>query len=271
MTDIVTERSGSVLRVQLNRPAKKNAMTSAMYDAIADLLNAAAKDDDIRVVLWHGAGDSFCAGNDLEDFLKNPMGLDDSPQSRLIEALINFERPIVAAVHGFAIGGGTTMLTHCDFVYAGESAKFQMPFINLALVPEFGASYSIPARIGYLRAAELIQLGEPFDAKRAVELGLVTRVVPDQKLLATAAETAQKLAEKPAGALQACKGLMREAVRVQLQQAAKLENEEFFGRLRSADAKEAFTAFLEKRPADFTRTKALGDCHLVAEGRRQNQ
>jgi enoyl-CoA hydratase/carnithine racemase len=138
MSDIVTERSGSVLRVQLNRPAKKNAMTSAMYDSIADLLNAAAKDDDIRVVLWHGAGDSFCAGNDLEDFLKNPMGPDDSPQSRLVKALINFDKPIVAAVHGFAIGGGTTMLTHCDFVYAGESAKFQMPFINLALVPEFG-------------------------------------------------------------------------------------------------------------------------------------
>ena len=254
MSDIVSERSGSVLRIQLNRPAKKNAMTSAMYDAIADLLNAAAKDNDIRVVLWHGAGDSFCAGNDLEDFLKNPMGPNDSPQSRLIEALINFDRPMVAAVQGFAIGGGTTMLTHCDFVYAGESAKFQMPFINLALVPEFGTSYSIPARVGYLRAAELLQLGEPFDAKRAAELGLVTRVVPDQKLLATATETAQKLAEKPAGALQACKRLMRQPVRVHLEQAAKLENEEYSARLRSADSKEAITAFFEKRPPDFTRT-----------------
>jgi len=255
MSDIVTERSGSILRVQLNRPAKKNAMTSAMYDTIADLLNAAAKDDDIRVVLWHGAGDSFCAGNDLEDFLKNPMGADDSPQSHLIEALINFDRPIVAAVHGFAIGGGTTMLTHCDFVYAGESAKFQMPFINLALVPEFGTSFSIPARIGYLRAAELIELGQSFDAHRAAELGLVTRVVPDEKLLATATETAQKLAEKPAAALQACKRLMRQPLRAQLEQAAKLENEEFSVRLRSADYKEAFTAFLEKRLPDFTRTK----------------
>jgi enoyl-CoA hydratase/carnithine racemase len=255
MSDVVTERSGGILRVQLNRPAKKNAMTSAMYDTMADLLNAAAKDDDIRVVLWHGAGDSFCAGNDLEDFLKNPMGPDDSPQSRLIKALINFDRPIVAAVHGFAIGGGTTMLTHCDFVYAGESAKFQMPFINLALVPEFGTSYSIPARIGYLRAAELILLGQPFDAQRAAELGLVTRVVPDQKLLATATETAQKLAEKSSSALQACKRLMRQSVHAQLEQAAKLENEEYSARLRSADSKEAFRAFLEKRPPDFTRTK----------------
>jgi enoyl-CoA hydratase/carnithine racemase len=254
MSDIVTERSGSILRVQLNRPTKKNAMTSAMYDTIADLLNASAKDDDIRVVLWHGAGDSFCAGNDLEDFLKNPMGPGDSPQSRLIDALIAFDKPIVAAVHGFAIGGGTTMLTHCDFVYAGESAKFQMPFINLALVPEFGTSYSIPARIGYLRAAELIQLGQRFDAQRAAELGLVTRVVPDQKLLATATQTAQKLAEKPAGALQACKKLMRQSVRVHLEQATKLENEEYSARLRSADTKEAIAAFFEKRPPDFTRT-----------------
>jgi enoyl-CoA hydratase/carnithine racemase len=263
LSDIVTERSGSILRVQLNRPTKKNAMTSAMYDTIAGLLNAAAEDEDIRVVLWHGAGDSFCAGNDLEDFLKSPMGPGDSPQSRLIDAFIAFAKPIVAAVHGFAIGGGTTMLTHCDFVYAGESAKFQMPFINLALVPEFGTSYSIPARIGYLQAAELIQLGQPFDAQRAAELGLVTRVVPDQKLLATATETAQKLAEKPAGALQECKKLMRQAVRPQLEQAAKLENEEFAVRLRSADAKEAFTAFIEKRPPDFTKTKQAKQANVA--------
>jgi enoyl-CoA hydratase/carnithine racemase len=130
-----------------------------------------------------------------------------------------------------------------------------MPFINLALVPEFGTSYSIPARIGYLRAAELIQLGLPFDAARAAELGLVTRVVPDQKLLATATETAQKLAEKPTGALLACKKLMRDPVREQLEQAAKAENVEFAARVRSADAEEAFTAFLEKRPPNFTRTK----------------
>jgi enoyl-CoA hydratase/carnithine racemase len=254
MSDIVTERSGSILRIQFNRPSKKNAMTAAMYITMADLLNNAAKDDSVRVVLWHGAGDSFCAGNDLEDFLKNPMGAGDSPQSRLIDAFIAFDKPIVAVVQGFAIGGGTTMLTHCDFVYAGESAKFKMPFINLALVPEFGTSYSLPARIGYLRAAELIQLGESFDVKRAAELGLVTRVVPDQKLLATATETAQKLAEKPTGALQACKRLMRQPVHVQLEQAVKLENEEYSVRLRSPDAKEAFTAFFEKRPPDFTRT-----------------
>ena len=119
-----------------------------MYVMLARLLNDAAKDDQIRVVLWHGAGDSFSAGNDIEDFLKNPPGADESPQARLIEALINFDKPIVAAVQGAAIGGGTTMLTHCDFVFAGENAKFQMPFVNLAVVPEFGSSSSVPARTG---------------------------------------------------------------------------------------------------------------------------
>ena len=171
MSDIITEGSGNILRIQLNRPAKKNAMTSAMYIALAYLFNAAAKEDQTRVVLWHGAGDSFSAGNDVEDFLKNPPGPGKSPQAELIDALINFDKPIVAAVQGAAIGGGTTMLTHCDFVFAGETAKFRMPFVDLAVVPEFGTSYSVPARLGYVRAAELVLLGLPFDAKRAAELG----------------------------------------------------------------------------------------------------
>jgi enoyl-CoA hydratase/carnithine racemase len=255
MSDIITERSGSILRIELNRPAKKNAMTSSMYVTLADLLNGAAKDDRVRVVLWHGAGDSFSAGNDVEDFLKNPPGPGESPQALLENALINFDKPLVAAVRGAAIGGGTTMLMHCDFVYAGESTKFQMPFINLGLVPEFGSSSSVPARIGYIRAAELILLGLPFDATRAMELGIVTKVVPDQKLLATATETAQKLAEKPASALQACKRLMKQSTREQIEQAMTVENEEFASRVHSADAKEAFTAFLEKRQPDFTRIK----------------
>ncbi len=194
MSDIISERSGSILRVELNRPERKNAMTSAMYITLADLLNDAAKDDQIRVVLWHGAGDSFSAGNDIQDFLKNPPGAGESPQARLIEALINFDKPIVAAVQGAAIGGGTTMLTHCDFVFAGESAKFQMPFVNLALVPE----------------------------------------------------------EKAPAALQACKRLMRSSTREQLERAVKLENQEFSERVRSAEAKEAFSAFLEKRKPNFS-------------------
>jgi enoyl-CoA hydratase/carnithine racemase len=256
MDEIVTEHSGSILRVELNRPTKKNAMTSRMYVALADILNDAVKDQDIHVVLWHGAGDSFCAGNDVEDFLKNPPGPGESPQAQLMHALLDFDKPLIAAVQGAAIGGGTTMLTHCDFVYAGESAKFQMPFINLALVPEFGSSCTVPARIGHIRAAELILLGLPFDAKRAADLGFVTQVVPDQNLLATASETARKLAAKPAGALQASKRLMKRSFRKRIQAAMKAEMEEFSAEVRSADAKEALTAFLEKRAPRFGRAMA---------------
>jgi enoyl-CoA hydratase/carnithine racemase len=247
MNDIIAASSGNILSIQLNRPAKKNAMTSGMYITMAELLNGAAKDDQIRVVLWHGAGDSFSAGNDIEDFMKNPPAAGESPQSQLMHALINFEKPLVAAVQGVAIGGGTTMLAHCDFVYAGESAKFQLPFVNLALVPEFGSSYLLPSRFGYTRAAELILLGQPFGALRAAELGLVTSVVPDQKLLATATETAQILAKKAAGAVQASKRLMKEPFREQLEQAVKLENQLFAERVRSEEAKDAFKAFFAKR------------------------
>jgi enoyl-CoA hydratase/carnithine racemase len=221
---------------------------------LAEVFTDAANDERTRVVLWRGAGDSFCAGNDIEDFLKNPPGPGDSPQARLMNALADFGKPIVVAVQGAAIGGGTTMLLHCDFVYASESARFRMPFIDLAVVPEFGSSCSVPARIGHLRAAELILLGLPFDAKRAAELGLVTRVVSDQNLLATATETARKLVAKPAGALQASKRLMKRSVDEQIKAAMKVENEEFSVQVRSEDAKEAFAAFLEKRPPDFNRT-----------------
>ncbi len=254
MSDILIERSGSILRIELNRPTKRNALTSSMYITLANAFIAGASDEDIRVVLWHGAGDSFCAGNDIEDFLKNPPGPEDSPQALLMNALADFEKPVVAAVHGAAIGSGTTMLMHCDFVYAGDSAKFQMPFINLAVVPEFGSSCSVPARIGHIRAAELILLGLPFDAERAADLGFVTRVVSAQNLLTTATETARKLAAKPAGALQASKRLMKRSFREQIKAAMKAEMEEFSAQVHSEDAKEALTAFLEKRAPDFTKT-----------------
>jgi enoyl-CoA hydratase/carnithine racemase len=253
--EIITERPANVLRVQLNRPAKKNAMTSSMYVTLADIFTDAAKDDETRAVLWHGAGDSFCAGNDIEDFLKNPPEPGDSPQARLMFALVDFDKPIVAAVQGAAIGGGTTMLTHCDFVYAGESARFRMPFIDLAVLPEFGSSCSVPAMIGHIRAAELILLGLPFDARRAAALGFVNQVVSDQSLLATANETARKLAAKPSGALRASKRLMKSAFRDQIKAAMKLEHKEFSVQVRSDDAKEAFAAFLEKRAPDFANAR----------------
>src|SRR5215472_6968225 len=261
MTDIVAERSNGILRVELNRPERKNALTGAMYTRLADIFNEANADEETLVVLWHSAGDAFSAGNDVGDFLKHPPGPGESPQAQLMDAFVRFEKPIVAAVQGAAIGGGTTMLTHCDVVYAGKSARFQLPFINLALVPEFGSSYSLPSRIGYLRAAELYLLGEPFTAARAAELGIVTKVVPDQHLFATAMETAQKLAAKPGAALQASKRLLKQGFIDQVKAAIKLEMQEFSERVSSAEAKEAFSAFLEKRPPNFTKSPT----HVAAE------
>jgi len=255
MSEIATERSGAILRVQFNRPEKKNALTVDMYQAVADLLDGAAKDADIRVVLVHGAGDSFSAGNDIADFLKNPPKGDASPQARFTAALMGLDKPLIAAVHGVAVGSGATMLTHCDFVYAAEHTKFQLPFVNLAVVPELGTSYSLAAQLGYLAAAELLLLGLPFDTRRASELGFVTRIVPDADVLATAMETAEQLAQLPAGALQASKRLMKRDARERTAAAVKAENMEFAARVRSADAKEALTAFLEKRRPDFTKTK----------------
>ena len=245
-SEIVTERFGAILSIQLNRPAKKNAMTSNMYVAMAGLLDDAARDDSIRVVLWHGAGGSFTAGNDLEDFMKHPPGLGESPQGRLMASLIAFEKPLVAAVQGVAIGGGTTMLLHCDFVYAAENTRFQLPFVDIALGPEFGSSYLLQQRCGYLRAAEAFFLAQPFDATRAVQLGLVTQVVAEQQLLTTAKETASKLAQKPVQALQACKRLLRQALRAQVSEAISLENDNFAARVVSPEAKAVFATFLAK-------------------------
>jgi enoyl-CoA hydratase/carnithine racemase len=253
MSEIYTERSGNILSVVLNRPSRKNAMTSAMYIALADILNDAAKDDDIRVVIWRGAGDSFSAGNDLDDFMKNPPGAGESPQSKLMTALIAFDKPLIAAVHGAAIGGGTTMLVHCDFVYAAPGTRFQLPFVNLALVPEFGSSSALPARIGYLAAADLYMLGGPFDAKRAAELGIVTQVVAEEALLVKATETATRLAAKPPAALRATKRLLKEPFRASIIDAITAENKTFAVQVKSAEAKEAFSAFLEKRAPDFSR------------------
>jgi len=257
MPEIVTERLDNTLRIQFNRPEKKNAMTMSMYSTVAELLNAAAKDDETRVVLLHGAGDAFSAGNDLGDFLHNPLKSgDDSPQARFVAALIAFDKPLIAAVHGVAIGGGTTMLTHFDFVYAAEHTRFQMPFVNLALVPELGTSYWLPAQIGYRSAAELVLLALPFDARRAAELGLVTRVVAEADLMATALDTAHRLTRQPAGAVRASKRLMKRVLGAQMAAASELEIREYAARLQSADAKEAFTAFFEKRQPDFTKIKA---------------
>ena len=233
-SDIITDLSASILRIQFNRPTKKNALTAEMYSAVVGLINAAAKDDTIRVVVLHGAGDSFCGGNDLGDFLTNPPKPGQSAEQRFDGALLNFSKPLIAAVHGATVGSGATMLKHCDFVYAAEGTRFRLPFVNLAAVPELGSSYLIPAQIGYMAAAELVLLGMPFDARRAAELGLVTRVVPNERLLVTTMETARALVEKPAGELHASKRLLKQWSRAQIESAVKVEMDGWSTRVSSA-------------------------------------
>lgn len=183
--------------------------------------------------------------------MKNSQVTGDSAPARLMNAMVNFDKPLVAAVHGAAVGSGTTMLTHCDFGYAGESTKFLMPFINFALVPEFGTSYSVPAQIGYIRAAELILLGVPFDVGRAAELGFVTKVVPDDQF---AGDGKQDRGEVGGSALLACKRLLKRSTRELVERAMTAENLEVCTLVRSTDAKEAIAAFFEKRPPNFTKT-----------------
>lgn len=250
---ILTQRDGAILSVQLNRPEKKNAVTAAMYQSLADALNAANADSGVRVVLIHGAGGAFCAGNDLEDFLRTPPSGPNSEVFRFLTAISSAEKPIVAAVGGVAVGIGTTMLLHCDLVYAADNAKFALPFVNLGISPEAASSLLLPQLAGFQRASEFLLLGEPFGANEAREVGLVNRVVAPDQLLATATATAQKLAARPAGAVRTTKRLMRQWQRELVARAMREEGDTFVKLLDSPEAKEAFGAFLEKRKPDFSK------------------
>jgi enoyl-CoA hydratase/carnithine racemase len=253
MSLVLATRAGAVQRVQINRPEKKNALTAAMYRAIADALKAADADPAVRVVLIHGAGGAFTAGNDLQDFLANPPRTPDAPVTRFLDAISHAEKPLVAAVDGVAVGVGTTMLLHCDLVYAAAGTKFATPFVNLGLCPEAASSFLLPAIVGYQRAAELLLLGEPFDAAHAHALGIVTEMVPAERLMARAEEAAQKLADKPAASVRLTKQLMKRAWMPAVDAALAEELRQFGVRLGSPEAKEAFSAFLEKRKPDFSK------------------
>ena len=185
MEHIITENRDGILRIEINRPDKKNALTAAMYQAMADALKAAEADSKVRVVLIHGKSDLFTAGNDLQDFLDNRSRDENRPAFQFLRNISRAQKPIVAAVAGAAVGIGTTMLLHCDLVYAAPNARLQLPFVNLGLVPEAASSLLLPALVGYQRAAELLLLGEPFSAQTAKEIGLVTAVVPEDVLLET--------------------------------------------------------------------------------------
>ena len=253
MKHILSETRDGIARIEINRPDKKNALTAAMYQAMADAINAAEADAKVRVTLIHGKADLFTAGNDLQDFLDNPPRDDDRPVFQFLYGISRAQKPIVAAVAGAAVGIGTTMLLHCDLVYAAPNSRLQLPFVNLGLVPEAASSLLLPALVGYQRAAELLLLGEPFSAQKAQEIGLVTEVVPEDRLFDTALAQARKLAAKPAASLRLTKQLMKQGQLDAVAQRIKLESDHFGKRLASPEAKEAFSAFLEKRKPDFSK------------------
>ncbi|HEV2146894.1 MAG TPA: enoyl-CoA hydratase [Longimicrobiaceae bacterium] len=250
---VLVETRGPVLHLRLNRPEKKNALTVEMYAAMADALAAAEDDPAVRAVLLSAEGDAFTGGNDLADFLQRPPTDDSSPVLRFLHALIGASKPLVAAVNGLAVGIGTTLLLHCDLVYAGRSARFHLPFVSLGLVPEAGSSLLVPQRVGQARAAELLLLGEPFDAERALEMGIVSAVFPDADLAEKAEERALRLAAQPPAAVRATRALLRRADRAALQDQMREESALFLERLRSPEAREAMQAFLERRQPDFSR------------------
>lgn len=247
---IVTERDQGVLIIRLDRADKKNALTAAMYTAMADAIEQAEQDPDIKVLLYTGSAGVFTAGNDLHDFLENPPAGPDSPVNRFIANMVATDVPIVAAVDGVAVGIGTTMLLHFEQVLATHRARFSLPFINLALVPEAGSSMLLVEACGYRKAAELLMLGEPFSAQEALEYGIVSQLCEPEELVARALAVAQRLAAKPKDALRATKRLLRRPGEP-LAQRVLAEAQLFSDRLRSPEAKEAMNAFFEKRAPRF--------------------
>ena len=253
MTDLLIDTSAGVMTITLNRVSKKNALTQAMYAALADALQQAQADAQVRALVFQGHETIFSAGNDIGDFLHAQAATQDSPAFRFLRAISTFPKPIVAAVCGPAVGIGTTMLFHCDLVYAGDNAAFSMPFVNLGLCPEAASSYLAPQLMGYGRAAEALLLGEPFLAESALEMGLISRIVPPSEANALAQRQARKLAAKPLGALIETKRLMKKGQASMVAERMVEEGASFGRLLREPAAREAFTAFMEKRKPDFSK------------------
>jgi enoyl-CoA hydratase/carnithine racemase len=241
-SDILTYVERGVMTITLNRLERKNSITSAMYGALADALSAAQSDASIRVAVLQGHETVFSAGNDIGDFLNRPPAGMDSPVFRFLNGIATFSKPLVAAVCGPAVGVGTTMLLHCDLVYAGDNAAFSMPFVNLGLCPEAASSLLVPQMLGYHRAAEALLLGEPFMAEAALEVGLVNRIVPPTEANAVAQSVAQKLAAKPMASLVETKRLMKKGQQQLVLQQMAEEGQSFSRMLGEPAAREAFGA-----------------------------
>jgi len=253
MSEILVHTENGVRTVSFNRLERKNSITSAMYAAMAEAVSTAVDDPAVRVLVFQGHETVFSAGNDIGDFLNNPPADQEAPVWRFMRALATFPKPVLAAVSGPAVGIGTTLLFHCDLVYAGDNAAFSLPFVNLGLCPEFASSLLVPQMFGYHRAAEALLLGEPFMAEAALETGLVNRVLPPTETNAYAQAQAHKLAAKPLSSLMESKRLMKQGQAAQVLAQMGEEGASFGRMLRAPAAREAFGAFMEKRKPDFSK------------------
>ena len=242
---VTTEVVNHVLHIEFHREDKKNALTSEMYLDLSQILTQAKKNDDVNVVLFKGAKDCFCAGNDIADFLEQPVLEEGTPVMKFLHELSSFDKPMVAAVSGPAVGIGTTLLLHCDLVYATNQTYFSLPFVDLGLCPEAGSSYLLPRQLGYVRAAELLLLAEPFDAKKAKELGIINEVIDPDSYFEVAQQKAEKLAKKPAHALRVSRQLIRSNSGL-VSKAIEREARSFSELLSSDEAKAIFKKFLER-------------------------
>jgi enoyl-CoA hydratase/carnithine racemase len=242
-----------VATIEIARPEKKNALTSAMYQQMSDAILDAQLDSAVRAILITGQPGIFTSGNDLEDFMKRPPQGADSPVFQFMHALVGCDKPVIVAVTGAAIGIGTTMLLHCDFVYVSDEARLAMPFTSLGLVAEFASSLTVPALMGRAKAAEKLLLGDPMTGAEAVELGIANAVLPAAEVLPHARRVAERFNAMPPTAVRETKKLMTRASRAAILEAVMVEAEVFGKQLRSEEAREAMTAFFEKRKPDFSR------------------
>lgn len=250
---IKTAVLNGVATIEIARPEKKNALTAAMYQAMADALGAAQADAAVRAVLITGQPGIFTSGNDLEDFMQRPPQGLDSPVFQFMKQLTGCEKPVVAAVTGAAIGIGTTLLLHCDLVYTADDARFALPFASLGLVPEFASSLLVPLYAGHLKAAEKLLLGDPFGAEEAREMRLVNAILPAGEVVNHARRMAERFNALPPAAVRASKKLLRAGQAKLVQETIAAEGAIFGERLRSPEAREAFQAFFEKRKPDFSK------------------
>jgi enoyl-CoA hydratase/carnithine racemase len=254
-SNILFTREAGVATLRLNRPEKKNAINLAMYAALADALTEAERDPDVRAILITGVGDTFTAGNDLNDFANRPPAGTDAPAPRFLRQLSQVQKPLVAAVDGNAVGVGFTMLLHCDLVFVSERVKLRAPFVDLGLVPEAASTLLLPRLVGYQRAAEILFLCDVIDAEKARQLGLVSAVLPVAELELHARRVCERLARKAPTALRLTKALLRESAHATVPERLAHEGEIFALQLRSPEVREAIAAFFEKRAPDFSKSQ----------------